>query len=213
MVWDFAIVYIAVALAIAGWNIGLRNSWPTPIAMFLATIAVQSSYVDFCAWVFDGTRLTADLAFFAGYIIFWLAAEFGLECALRALLPVPNEFTVSKASRAAAAVLGLAKAAVLVVFATAATVSCRGLPYPPSGAPIAEFLIDGAHGSIVLKAARVAAARLPEHVAQQVICWQGPSSRPTFRDGTAMRVDREKAEKYREMFTELRNLEQTVSNL
>lgn len=213
MVWDFAIIYLAVSLAIAGWNSGLKNSWPTPIAMFLATIAVQSYYVDLCSWLLEETRLPAHLSFFVGYMVFWLVSEIGLEYALRVLLPINRQYTIGKISRAGAAVLGLAKAAVVVVFATAATVSGLSLPYPPEGAAIAGFLIDGSRDSYLLRVARVAASHLPDHVAQQVICWQGPSSTPTFEDRTSMNVNHANTEKYRALFNELRKLEDEVSNL
>jgi hypothetical protein len=39
MIWDIVLAYIGLTFAAEGWNAGLLNSWRSPIAVVLATLA------------------------------------------------------------------------------------------------------------------------------------------------------------------------------
>lgn len=215
MIWDCAIVYIGLALAIAGWNLGLRNMWPSPLAMVLATAITQLTYVQFSTILLDQTHLPPDLSFFTGYVMIWLVSELLLECAIAVIVPIRRQHQddIGKLSRTAGACLGLVKTLVLMVFATAATVSSAFLPDPPQGQLVAMWLSDSAHESSLLRGSRKVAARMPASLAKHVLSHAQPIYEPKFEPINTVHINTTSKEDWKGIFESLRQLEVEISNL
>ncbi len=86
MVWDGLIFLALVALCMAGWNVGLINSWRGPIAMVIATIVTQQFYIDFGTWIAQQTLAKPDMAGFLAYLMMWLVVEISTEIILGLVL-------------------------------------------------------------------------------------------------------------------------------
>jgi hypothetical protein len=213
MIWDFGIVYLGVSLAIAGWHLGLMNSWPAPIAMILSTGITQLLYVNVGAFLLDGTRLPADVSFFIAYVILWIIMEAAFEYALLILIPVKKRFFMSKASRVVGACIGVTKAVIVLVFATAAGVSSTNMPAPPPGLEIVNWVVDTQRDSILLRGTTRVAAHMPMQLAQRVVSEQSPLFHPTFEDHPVVKVDKTRAQHWHQLFEGLRNLESELSQL
>lgn len=213
MVWDFAIVYLGISLAIAGWNLGLRNSWPAPIAMVLSTAITQLLYVNFSTWIVDQARLPTDLSFFIGYLSVWLVTEAALELGLVLLLPLRRQFLIGRANRIAGSLFGFAKAYTVVLFATAASVSAMWCPLPPDIPAAAVWLADSSRDSVLMHASRQTASKMPSAVAQRIISQDAPSYKITFETPDSVPIDEERAAKWRSMFRALQEIDKELSQL
>jgi hypothetical protein len=213
MIWDFAIVYLGVSLAIAGWHLGIINSWPAPIAMILSTSVTQILYVHFGALILDGTRLPADVSFFLSYVILWIIIESIFEYAVLVLIPIKKRFVMNRPSRILGACVGVSKVALVLMFATAAGVSSTNMPAPPPAPEIVDWLAETQRSSIVLRGTTRVAARMPMSLAQRVVSEDSPIFTPTFENRTALKVDQSRAAKWRQLFDGLHTLEAEISQL
>lgn len=86
MIWDGFLSLVLISLCLAGWNVGLINSWRGPIAMLIATIATQQFYIDFGTWIAQQTLCQPQLAGFFGYTMMWLVIEIVTEIILGLVL-------------------------------------------------------------------------------------------------------------------------------
>lgn len=212
MVFDVAIIYLGITLAVAGWNLGVINAWPAPIAMLVATAATQLVYVDLCTWLVDQTRLPGQLGFFVGYAVIWLLIEVACELGLILLIPIRKRFIIGKGNRVAGAGVGLAKAAVVVVFATAATVSSVWLPAPPPDV-LALYFNEASQESILMRQCKSIASKMPNDLADKVISSNRPGYRVTFQKYDPMPVDSKRKREWASLFQALRDLEYEYSQL
>lgn len=87
MVWDGFIFLVLISLCIAGWNVGIINSWRAPIAMIIATIATQQFYVDFATWIVQQLMVKPEWGSFIAYLMMWLGIEITLEVMMNVMLP------------------------------------------------------------------------------------------------------------------------------
>jgi uncharacterized membrane protein required for colicin V production len=87
MLWDGLLFLALVSLCIAGWNVGIINSWRAPIAMIIATIATQQFYIDFATWIEQQTMLEPKWSAFAAYVMMWLVVEIVTEICMSLFLP------------------------------------------------------------------------------------------------------------------------------
>lgn len=213
MIWDFAIVYLGVSLVVAGWYLGIINSWPAPIAMVLATAFTQFSYVNAGAFLLDQSRLPADVSFAIAYVILWIIFESIFEYALLILIPIKKRYSAGIPSRLAGAAIGFSKLAIVLTFAMAAGVSAQHMPSPPPGPPIAAWLAHTTRDSIILRSSRSAASHMPPQLAQRVVSVDSPIFKPSFEDQSALPVNSYRAQKWHELFTGLRKLENDLQDL
>lgn len=86
MLWDVLIGISAIGLGLAGWNVGLINSWRGPIAMLLATIVTQMFYIDFSTWIVQQLSLKPVYATLFGYLMLWLLVEIIAEIVMNLFL-------------------------------------------------------------------------------------------------------------------------------
>jgi hypothetical protein len=179
MIWDFAILWLILSLAVAGWNLGVVNAWPMPVAMLLSTAITQMFYGNFSAWLLDQSHLPGALAFFLGYILLWLAIELTLEGCLVLLIPIRKRFTISRLNRSVGALAGFSKAAIVILFATAASVTAgRVSDLEAPGPPLVTWLGDSRHESVLLHKSARLAAQMPAALANKVISHDTPTYEP-----------------------------------
>ncbi len=137
MLWDGLILLLLVALAVAGWNIGIINSWRGPVAMIVATIATQQLYVDFSAWIVQQLQLSPEQGVALGYLLLWCGIEIVAELALTLLVPLGTKNRPMFFGRATGAALGLVKGLVIVLLpmiALNAPIKISGPPDATKGA-------------------------------------------------------------------------------
>lgn len=213
MIWDLVILFMGSGLAIAGWQLGIINSWPAPIAMILSTACTQLLYVHLGAFTLEETRLPGDLAYFISYVMIWIALEMIFEALLLLLLPIKKRFTANIPSRALGMMLGIAKAVTVLVFAAAAGASSITLPTPPEGSAIVGWMCETTHGSVFLRSARGVAAHMPIALAQRVVSEESPIFKPTFGDQAVLKVNALRARKWHELFNGLRAGDDDISQL
>ena len=213
MIWDLAIGYFGLSFVVSGWFIGLRNSWPAPIAMMLATVITQSFYQNFSALLVQELRMPSGPSVFLGYVILWLFFEFLVEVALVVVLPIRKGFHLGKWNKAGGACMGLAKALMVVICGCLASICADGIPVPPKPPLIALWLSQASRESVLIRLARHTAVSMPATIAQNVVSLGGPSFQPQYEDPTVAHVNNAKAEEYAKVFHAIRDLEDQVNSL
>jgi hypothetical protein len=183
MIWDGLIILLAITLAIAGWNVGIINSWRGPIAIIIATLATQQLYVDFSTWVVQQLRVQPDMAVAIGYVLLWGAFEITLEILLSVLVPLGSKKRPMMFERIAGAFMGLVKAAIVVLLPVMClqVVDQNGIPKPPPQKNQMTNLIDsGADKSTFIKIfGGIAHGMLPT-LGPVVVSKKTPSFQPNF---------------------------------
>lgn len=213
MVWDLLIAWFGLAFVASGWIVGLRNSWPAPIAIILATVLTQSFYQNFSVFLVQELRLPSGPSVFLGYVILWLLFEFLVEMALVFLLPIRKGFGLGKWNKVAGAALGLAKATVVVVCGCLASICSDGIPVPPKPPLISLWLSQASRESVLMRMARHSAVSLPVQVAQNIVSGEGATIAPSFEDRAAIKVNKSRAEGYAQIFNAIHELEAEVNSL
>ncbi len=208
MVWDIAVIYLGLSLAVTGWNIGIKNSWPTPFGVALATVMTQFLYVNVSMWILDQSRLPGELSYFIGYATVWILLDTVIEVFLTKVFPLNRQPSINRLNRAAGAAVGAFKACIIVLFATAASVASILAPVPLDSPAIAQWLAQGSGESILLKMGRKAASGLPSVVACRIISDEQPSYHANFEDNSVVKVDQERVDRYRTLFNTLKTLQQ-----
>lgn len=87
MLVDGLLFLTFVSLCIAGWNVGIINSWRAPVAMIIATVATQQFYIDFATWIEQQTLIEPKWSTFAAYVMMWLVVEIVTEICMSLFLP------------------------------------------------------------------------------------------------------------------------------
>lgn len=194
MLWDGLIILLVLALSTAGWNVGIINSWRGPVAIIIATIATQLLYVDFAQWIVQQLQLTPEQAVGLGYILLWCALEIIAELALSVAVPLGTKNKPQFFERAAGAVLGLAKAIIIVILpmiALQAPIKVEAAP--ASGSKLFNPMELGLENAVGVKFfAGVAKAMYPT-VGPLVASTKAPSFKPSFREKEASDNDDKEA--------------------
>ncbi len=207
MVWDIAIIYLGISLAVAGWNVGITKAWPTPFGVVLATAITQFLYVNFSAWILDQSRLPGELSFFIGYAVIWILLDALIEFCIASVFPLKRQVQIGKFNRMAGACLGAVKACILVLFAAAASISSIGAPVPSESPPIAQWLAECTGDSMIMKTGLNAASKLPSAVASRIVSDKAPSYEVKFEEPGIVKVNQERVDGYRGLFRTLKSLE------
>jgi hypothetical protein len=213
MIWDLAIGWFGLSFVVSGWFVGLRNSWPAPIAMMLATVITQFFYQNFSAFLVQELRLPSGPSVFLGYVLLWLFFEFVVEVALVVILPIRKGFHLSKWNKAGGACMGLAKALIVVIFACLASICADGIPVPPKPPLIALWLSQASRESVLLRLARHTAVSMPATIAQNVVASEGPSFTPAYNDPEVAHLNQSRVDDYARIFHAIRDLEGQVDSL
>lgn len=139
MLWDVLIGLSAIGLAMAGWNIGLINSWRGPVAMVVATIATQMFYIDFATWIIQQLQVKPAYAALFAYLMMWLLIEIMLEIAMNLFLTWNRKERPRIYDRFGGVLFALFKWACVCMFPLVAMQYPGKLPEPP---PAKDGLIN-----------------------------------------------------------------------
>lgn len=181
MVWDGFIFLIAVTMAVAGWNVGILNSWRGPIALVAATIATQQFYVDFATWIVQQLRVDPNTAVVMGYVLLWVGLEIVFEILLNVILPFNTKKRPQLFERIAGAVLGLVKTLVFLLLPLMALQVDITVPKPPpEKSPVIIPMPSGIDVATTFKVLMPVAKGLIPGLGGLVVSTKQPSFKPNF---------------------------------
>lgn len=133
MVWDGFLVLVLISLCMAGWNVGLINSWRGPIAMIVATFATQPFYIDFGTWIAQQTLSPPDWSAFIAYIFMWLAIEIVVEILLSLFLTWNRKENPSALNKSGGIAFALFRWAIICTLPLMAMQANPKIPPAPEG--------------------------------------------------------------------------------
>lgn len=187
MLWDGLIIVLIVGLAIAGWNVGIINSWRGPLALLIATIATQMFYVDFCTWIVQQLRVAPTQAVGIGYLLLWGGIDITLELLMAVLLPFGSKNKPTFFYRAAGAVFGVVRALVVILLPLIALQGPIKVPTaPPDKAALINPLESGIEKSGLLPVFTNIAKGLYPGTKGLVVSTKEPSFKPNFAGTNAI---------------------------
>lgn len=194
MVWDGLSVLILLTLAVAGWNVGIVNSWRGPFAVILATLAAQQFYVDFATWILQQLRVTPDQAVAIGYVLMWIGLEIIFELLLNVVLPFNKKDRPMVYERLLGAGLGILKGFVVILFPLIALMGPIKIPHAPSDkSALINPMDSGIDKAMLLPIYTNVARGLVPIFGRMVMSDKEPSFKPNFAGTTT--VDEEEKNK------------------
>ncbi len=194
MVWDGLILLLFLSLAVAGWNVGIVNSWRGPLAVVIATVATQQFYVDFATWILQQLRISPEQAIGIGYVLLWGAIEISCELILSVVLPFNRKERPMLAERVGGVLLGLLKAFVVVILPLMVLAGPIKIPKaPPDKSALINPMDSGIDKSALLEMLSHVGRGFEQAFGGVVVSDKEPSFKPNFAGTTPM--DEEKPAK------------------
>lgn len=184
MLWDVLIVFAALGLGIAGWNVGLINSWRGPFALILATVVTQMFYVDFATWIVQQLSVKPDYAVLFSYLMMWLVIEICTELAMNLFLSWNRKERPRALDRVGGVLFALVKCLCICLFPVVAFVSPSKVPEaptPPSDSQLINPIKLGVEDSRLIKFLEETGSSLP-FVKSIVVSDKQPSFKPNFEN-------------------------------
>lgn len=175
MIWDLVACWFCLTMAVAGWNLGLFNCWPTPIAMVAATISTHSIYMNVSGWLMQSMGVPGAIAVFIGYFVTWVFAEVFFEAFLLVVIRVQRRRNPTKFERVGGAVVAVAKSATVILFASLASLCTQGLAAPSQSPQIAVWLSEGSAESRILNTTSGLACKLPSVLVNAIVSQELPA--------------------------------------
>jgi hypothetical protein len=179
MIWDIFGLFLIVTLAIAGWNLGLRRSWTVPIGVVVATVLTQLGYVYVAAFLRDQLEMAGGLAVFIGYIATWLTIDISTEWIFLAFRSFRGTKKPVRWDRAAAAGVGAAKGAVLLLCASLAAIFNHSVLDPDNYSSMSAWLTEDASHSVILNTTMATGCGVPSKIAGMIVCSDAPTLSPS----------------------------------
>ncbi len=142
MVFDNIIIFLAVILAISGWNRGLLRSWRGPLAIVITVLLVQHIYINFAAWLTLHLYIAPVVAVFVSYLMLWLSLEAFMELILAVVLRDQFVHRQIFFDRLGGVCYGLIEAIIILVLPVMATAVKIDIPPPPDGNALKLVLPD-----------------------------------------------------------------------
>lgn len=180
MLWDVLMVLAALGLGIAGWNVGLINSWRGPVAIILATVVTQMFYVDFATWMVQQLMIKPDYAVLFAYLMMWLVIEICTELMMSLFFSWNRKERPIAFDRVGGVLFALLKWACICMFPVVAFISPNKIPAPPAAT---DGLINpiklGVEDSRLIKMFADAGKGMP-FVKAIVVSDKEPSFKPNF---------------------------------
>jgi hypothetical protein len=187
MLWDGLIVVLIITLAVAGWNVGIINSWRGPVALLVATIATQQFYVDFCTWMVQQLRLPPTQAVPIGYLLLWLAIDIICELLMSVLIPFGTKKRPTFFERGAGAAFGVVRALIVILLPMIALQAPMKIPSPPPDkAPLVNPMESGIDKSALVGVFMNFARGIYPAAKPLVVSTKEPSFKPNFSGTTAV---------------------------
>jgi len=188
MLWDGLIFVLIVTLAVAGWNVGIINSWRGPIALLVATLITQQFYIDFSTWIVQQLRMPPDQSVALGYTLMWCAIAIIVEILLSVLLPVASKNKPVFFERAGGAVFGLIRGVIIVLLPMVAMQGpMNKIPAaPPDKSALINPLESGIEKSALLPFFMNMAKGFYPSLKPIVVSEKAPSFKPNFAGTNAV---------------------------
>lgn len=181
MLWDVLIAIAAIGLALAGWNVGLINSWRGPIAMVLATVLAQMFYIDFGTWIVQQLMIKPTYAVLFGYLMLWLLVEIIAEIVMNLFLTYNRKERPRVYDRVGGALFGLFKWFCICLFPLVAMQSPTKIPEaPPSNDGLINPMSLQIEDSALIKLFAGLAQGPAKFVEPLVVSKKEPSFKPSF---------------------------------
>ncbi len=181
MLWDGLFLIAATILAVNGWNRGIIASWRGPIAMILATLAVQPFYVDFATWIVSRLRVSPETAVLAAYLMLWFSIDSILEIVLAMVIRGGVQTRPMFFDRAGGVIYGLFKATVIIILPLMAVSMPLKIPPPPpdrSGLALPSY--SGVENAYLVPGFKAVATALLPVVGQFAVSTKEPSFKPVY---------------------------------
>jgi uncharacterized membrane protein required for colicin V production len=131
MIWDGLAVIALLALCLAGWNVGLINSWRGPVAIVVATLVTQQFYIDFSTWICQQTMMTAAFSTFVGYTMMFIAVDIVTEISMSLVLTWGSKDRPQLFNRIGGVALAIVRWVVICTFPLMAMTTPTKIPDPP----------------------------------------------------------------------------------
>ena len=181
MIYDGLIAIAFIALCLAGWNVGIVNSWRGPIAMVIATVVTQQFYIDFGTWICQQTLIKPNFCAFLSYLMMWLVVDIVTEIIMGLVLTFNRKERPVAFERIAAVGLAMVRWTIIVTFPLMAMIAPNKIPVPPK---YDDGLINPLSASfdesrIITAMAGVSKGMLPTF-GPAVISNKPPSFKPNF---------------------------------
>lgn len=181
MIWDGLVVLALLALCLAGWNVGLINSWRGPIAMIVATIVTQQFYIDFGTWIAQQTMVQPGFAAFLGYAMMWIVVDIVTEITMNLLLTWGNKDSPRLFDRIGGVALAIVRWTIICTFPLMAMISPNKIPEAPkSNDGLINPLKVGFEESHVLTGLAGFGKSLMPGLGGMIISNKEPSFKPNF---------------------------------
>lgn len=187
MLWDGLMVALVLTLAVAGWNVGIVNSWRGPFAIVLATVVTQIFYVDFATWIVQQLRMPPDQAIATGYVLMWCGTEIVCELLLSVIVPFNKKTRPMLLERISGALLGAAKGLVIILLPFLALQAPIKVPHPPADKSALVNPLDlGIEKSSLIPVFTGIAKNAMPAIGSFVVSTKEPSFKPSFSGTTAV---------------------------
>ncbi|HEY9792198.1 MAG TPA: CvpA family protein [Candidatus Obscuribacterales bacterium] len=148
MVWDGLMVLLVITLAIAGWNVGIVNSWRGPFAMVVATIVTQKFYIDVATYIVGQLRMSPEYCIVLAYMLLWIGVEAFCEVVLMVLVQINKKTKPMFFERLFGAGFGLVKGVIILILPAIAVHAPLKVPTaPPDKSALINPMESGLDGS------------------------------------------------------------------
>lgn len=187
MIWDGLIVILILTLAVAGWNVGIVNSWRGPIAIVIATVVTQMFYVDFSTWIVQQLRVSPEQAIGIGYVLLWSLVAIVAELLMNVILPFGTKNRPMFFNRLAGAAFGIARGILIVLLPMIALLGPIKVPTAPADkSALVNVMETGINKSPTVAFFNGVAKSLYPNFGPAVVSTKAPSFKPNFAGTTAL---------------------------
>jgi uncharacterized membrane protein required for colicin V production len=187
MLWDGLIVVLILTMILAGWNVGIVNSWRGPIAIVIATLVTQMFYVDFATWIVQQLRVQPVQAVAIGYPLLWCAVDIVCEIVMNIVLPWGSKNRPVFFGRVGGALFGLVRALIIIILPMIALQGPMKVPAPPPDkSPVINPMHSGIDKAGLVGFFNGISKGFYPAVSGMVVSDKEPSFKPNFSGNTAV---------------------------
>jgi uncharacterized membrane protein required for colicin V production len=181
MLWDGLILLVILTLGIAGWTVGIINSWRGPFAMVVATLVTQQFYVDFATFLLQQLRMSPQYSIVLAYVLLWGASEMATEVLMMLLLQFNRKVKPLFFERLFGLAFGLIKGCIVVILPAVALQAPIKVPTaPPDKSALINPVDSGADRSMLLPYLDGIGKGLYPTLGNLVASTKEPSFKPDF---------------------------------
>lgn len=186
MLWDGLILLAIVTLAIAGWNVGIINSWRGIFGIIIATVVTQQFYVDFATFIVQQLRMSPDYCIAIAYVLLWCGVDMLTETLMMVIIQVYKKNKPLFFERVAGAGFGLVKGILIVLLPAIALQAPITVPTAPAehGEPLINPMESGADKSVLFPFLGGVGKGLYQNFGGLVASTKKPSFKPVWKNAS-----------------------------